>query len=143
MKISAIVLVGLNEPYLKYCIKSIEDIVDEIVFVMPMDIGVKYKTKCKSIHISQEDDETDFSKWRNAALKQCNGDYVLWIDADEILANYDGTPVTRKQLEELMGSMKDTVSIFTYHFLYYYRIIDGRNNGLHFSMHRVFKKQFM
>ena len=124
-KISAMVLVGKNEPYLTYCVNSIEGIVDQIVFI-------PYK----------EGEETDFSKWRNQALKEAKGNWILYIDADEILAKPDGKPVTRAELELLAKNDKGikAFSPFTLHFLYNYKMIDGTNNGQHYSQFRFFEK---
>ena len=125
MKITAMVLVGKNEPYLTYCVNSIEGIVDQIVFI-------PYK----------EGEETDFSKWRNQALKEAKGNWILYIDADEILAKPDGKPVTRAELELLAKNDKGikAFSPFTLHFLYNYKMIDGTNNGQHYSQFRFFEK---
>jgi len=125
MKISAMILVGDNEPYLDYCIASIKDLVDEIVYI-------------------NDKGKVDFAKWRNKALKQITGDWVLYIDADEVLAKPDGKNVTRKEMEMLIHKADEegihAYNIFTLHFLYNYRLIDGRNNGNHFSVSRFFRR---
>ena len=123
MKITAMVLIGENEPYLEYCLDSINDIVDEIVVVtetkMRKEIG-----KLKIIN-SPLEPIVDFSKWRNMALKEATGDWILYIDADEVLAKPDGSPVHRKELEMLAKYADENnvnaFHIFTLHFLYNYK----------------------
>jgi len=149
MKISAIVLVGNFEPYLEYCIKSLEPIVDEIVLLT--EVGYKYGGLKESFKINkikeieQCEHETDFSKWRNKALEHCTGEYIIRLDADEVLANLDGKPVTRKRLEELCKVIKNEklacVDLFTRHFMYNYFTVDGRNNGMHFTKGFLFRKK--
>ena len=145
MRISAMVLVGENEPYLKYCIESIKDLVDEIVFLLSPTVQGNFKSeykdeKFKFIWQTAENKyETDFASWRNQALKECTGDYVLWLDADEILAKPNGENCSRELLEQILSNNKDIYHFFTFHFLYDYRTIDGRNDGLHFSQTRLFR----
>ena len=149
MKISCIMLVGEYEPYLEYAVKSVEKIVDEIVMVLPKKdrhlIPMNDKFKGRLLLLPQKGKDVDFAKWRNHALKECKGDYILFIDADEVFANMDGSPVTRKYLEAQCKAIDaqglNSVSFFTYHFLYNYRTIDGRNNGLHFSENRLFRRK--
>ena len=145
MKISAILLVGEYEPYLEYCIKSIENIVDEIIMVKKKEgnTGVITKLKPVILEIPQKCKKVDFAKWRNQALNRCNGEYILRIDADEIIAHPDGGKLTRFDMEHLCNIIKKenvpSISLFTYHFLYNYFTIDGRNNGWHFTKHVLFK----
>jgi glycosyltransferase involved in cell wall biosynthesis len=143
MKISAMVLVGDNEPYLKYCIESIKDIVDEIVFILSESatkIGVPApKGRAEYNIIVQEEGGINFADWRNQALKECTGDVCLMLDADEILAKHNGDNCSRELLEQIIANNKDAYHIFTFHFLYNYRWIDGRNEGLHHSQCRLFR----
>jgi len=145
MKISCIMLVGEFEPYLEYAIKSVKDIVDEIVFITHKTGKFPVTLKPKWKRLVQKGKDVDFAKWRNQALKQCTGDYVLFIDADEVFCHIDGQPISRDHLEKQCKAMDnegcDSKSFFTYHFLYNYRTIDGRNNGLHFSLDRLFKNE--
>ena len=143
------VLVSDNEPYLKYAIESIKDIVDEIVFLTPLQGGIP--TEYMPINgkvVWQDIEEPDFASWRNQALKECTGDVILYLDSDEILANADGSPVERSQLEDILtndykfddGKMykADSFDLFTRHFMWNYFTIDARNGGLHWSSQRLF-----
>jgi glycosyltransferase involved in cell wall biosynthesis len=163
MKISAMVLTLNNEDYIEYTLNSIKDIVDEIVIcdgfskdntrqiIFNSEIWNNEKVK----HLISYTLSTNYSYMRNQCLKRITGDYVLVIDADEIFANSDGTPVTRKQLEKFINQKfednqapekrkkkthkADTFDIFTRHFLWNYRTLDGRLGGEHFSQQRLFK----
>jgi hypothetical protein len=162
MKITGMVLVGENEPYLHYSINSIKDIVDDIVVFrkygkmadltcMEIPMDAREKTRI----LIQKEGEIDFAKWRNSMLddmRKHKTDWVLFLDADEIFANSDGSPVTRKQLVKLFR-MKFTFkegdkekkyraedfNIFTRHFMWNYFTIDATKGGFHYSSQRLFK----
>lgn len=143
MKISGMVLVGKYEPYLKYCLDSIKDICDEIILIVPKydwfdyDLLESYENV---VWYTQPTEKTDFATWRNTALEAASGEWVLWLDADEILAFRDGSPVTREYIEEIINSKQGIFYTFrTYHFIYNYFTLDGRHDGIHWFM-RLFKK---
>lgn len=154
MKISAMVLASDIEPYMEYCLKSIEPIVDEIVWLsqssMPRGMSADYAVGTDKNHmrfISQGRSEVDFSKWRNMVLDDINkqknpADWILWLDADEIMAHSDGGPVTRKEIEGLIESNKEAENFLfpTLHFMYNYFTLDasGVNDHIHQCM-RLFK----
>lgn len=147
--ISAMILVGENEPYLKYCIDSVKEIADEIVF-LKIATGENVNRhftdeERKDIKVLwQEGDETDFAEWRNRCIKESSGDWILMIDADEIFAKHDGSNLTRSELESLIINAENinshSISFFTRHFIYNYFTTDGRSNGFHFTHNRLFKK---
>lgn len=148
MRIGGMVLCGANEPYLEYCLLSICDIVDEISIICPEEalqltenvcqiVGCQDKT---SIEV-QNTEEINFASWRNQSLKvldKCS--HIFFIDADEVLANPDGSLVKRKDFHNIVDSR---IGFFTYHFIYNYFTIDGRNNGNHFSIDRLFDKRLV
>ena len=159
MKITGMVLVGDYEPYLRYSINSIKDIVDDIVVFRKyghqgdltcMEIPTKVRKKVR--FIIQKEQEVNFCGWRNEMLEDMrkNGtDWVLFVDADEIFANADGSPVKREDLETLITnkykfeegkeSLPDSFDLFTRHFVWNYFTIDARNNGQHYSEQRLFR----
>lgn len=124
MTISAMVL-GKDRDYDEYCLKSLEGIVDEVI---------RSGTK-----------KDDFAALRNECIKKSKGDWILVLDSDEVLALPDGSPVKREHLEELIRIADERglhgYHIFTLHFMYNYRFIDGRHNGSHFSYGRFFRKR--
>jgi len=142
MKISGMVLVGKNEPYLEYCLKSIEGICDEIIMVCPEIPYPDLGGNPKIVKLAQKGYDMDFAKWRNQILDAAKGDWILWLDADEIFAWQNGKEVTRHHMEKVIDNLEEkgvnAVKFLTHHFMYNYFTIDGRNNGIHYSM-RLFK----
>lgn len=82
--ISLSMIVKNEEKYLRNCLESVKNVVDEIVLV---DTGSTDNT----IKVAQEfnakiyyfDWINDFSAARNFALSQSTGDWILYLDADE------------------------------------------------------------
>ncbi len=89
-RISAALITRNEERYIKACLQSIRDIVDEIVVV---DTGSTDKT----VSIAGEFNarrfffpwQDNFATARNEALKHCRGEWILYIDADERLEDTD------------------------------------------------------
>ncbi len=86
MTLSLCIIVKNEELALPKCLASVQDVVDEMVV---LDTGSTDRT----IEIAQQFDTkvyhftwcNDFSAARNAALKYVTGDWILVLDADEIL----------------------------------------------------------
>jgi glycosyltransferase involved in cell wall biosynthesis len=100
-------IVKNEEKYLKECLESVKGVVDEIILVdtgstdSTLRIAEEYKAKIfyfKWIN--------DFSAARNYSLKQCTGDWILYLDADERLS-----AKSIIQLKSLTGK-KDKVAYF-------------------------------
>jgi glycosyltransferase involved in cell wall biosynthesis len=80
-------IVKNEEKYLKDCLESVKGVVDEIIIV---DTGSSDGT----LRIAREygarifyfDWINDFSAARNYSLKQCTGNWILYLDADERLS---------------------------------------------------------
>ncbi|MBI1938133.1 MAG: glycosyltransferase family 2 protein [Ignavibacteriales bacterium] len=79
-------IVKNEEKYLRDCLESVKDVVDEIVIVdtgstdSTIEIAQVYNAK-----IFHFDWINDFSAARNFALEQSTGDWILYLDADERL----------------------------------------------------------
>ena len=92
VKISLCMIVRDEEEVLQRCLDSIAELVDEIIIV---DTGSVDKTK--SIAEKYTDKiygflwEDDFSSARNFAFSKGTGDYLMWMDADDVL------PASEKQ----------------------------------------------
>jgi glycosyltransferase involved in cell wall biosynthesis len=105
--LSLCMIVKNEEKYLEECLLSVKDIVDELVIV---DTGSTDRT----IEIAKKYDAllynfkwaNDFSAARNFALKQCTGEWILYLDADERL--------TKDSLQELSQiiEIKDKTAVF-------------------------------
>lgn len=86
-RISACLIVRDEEAFLADCLESIREAVDEIVVV---DTGSRDATpeiaRRFGARVYESEWVGDFSQARNAALSYATGDWVLVIDADEMLA---------------------------------------------------------
>mgnify|MGYP001612313659 CR=1 FL=1 len=83
--ISACLIVKDEERFLESCLKSLVSVVQEIIIIdtgstdETLIIAQKYGT------VSTTPWEDDFSKARNVSIEKATGDWVLIIDADEVL----------------------------------------------------------
>jgi len=96
-------IVKNEEEHLANCLNSVKDLVDEIIIV---DTGSTDRTKeiAESFGAKMFDFEwcDDFSAARNESLKHATGDWVLVLDADEVLAKED-CEVIRNLIQEDVG----------------------------------------
>lgn len=90
MQISLCMIVKDEEDTLGNCLESIADLVDEIIIVdtgsSDNTIQVAEKYTKKIYHFAWED---DFAKARNFAFSKASKDYVMWLDADDIILAQD------------------------------------------------------
>lgn len=108
-EISLCMIVKNEEKVIGRCLDSICDIVDEIIVV---DTGSTDRTK--SI-VNQYTDKiydfkwvNDFAKARNYSFSKATKDYILWMDADDVILQED-----KKKLKKLKESMDGTVDVYT------------------------------
>jgi len=75
-----------EEQFLEQCLNSVQELVDEIIIV---DTGSTDKTKAIAAKFTDKIFDfkwgDDFSKARNESLKQATKDWILVLDADEIM----------------------------------------------------------
>lgn len=83
MKLSVIIITVNEEKWIENCLKSVQNIADEIIIVdsgsqdKTLDICRKYKTKI--FHRNWQ----GYSSQKNYALSKTSGDWIFFIDADE------------------------------------------------------------
>lgn len=103
--ISLCLIVKNEEQNLDHCLSSIEGIPDEIIIV---DTGSTDRTKEIAAkwtqHIYDFEWIDDFSAARNESFKYATKDYILWLDADDIL-----TPEDKVKLEHLKNTLTEEV----------------------------------
>jgi glycosyltransferase involved in cell wall biosynthesis len=102
-------IVRNEEHTLSRCLDSVRDIFDEIVIV---DTGSTDLTREIASgftpYVLDFEWVDDFSAARNYALANCSSDYVMWLDADDVLL-----PEDRIKLVELKGILEDGVDAVT------------------------------
>ena len=88
--LSLCMIVKDEEKVLKRCLDSVKDIVDEIIIV---DTGSHDKTKdiAKQYTDKLYDFKwiDDFSKARNFSFSKATKDYIIWLDADDVILEDD------------------------------------------------------
>jgi tetratricopeptide (TPR) repeat protein len=102
MGISVCMIVKNEERFLENCLSSIRDLADEIILV---DTGSSDRTKeIASKFTSKIYDfvwEDDFSKARNFAISKANCEWILSIDADEVISKEDIEKIKKVADEEM------------------------------------------
>lgn len=89
-KISLCMITKDEEDFLSQCLDSVKSLVDEIVIV---DTGSTDKTvdiaKSYGAKVHHHPWENDYSKHRNQSISYATGDWILMMDADEVIAARD------------------------------------------------------
>ncbi|MEB9686074.1 glycosyl transferase [Bacillus thuringiensis serovar pingluonsis] len=108
--ISLCMIVKNEEHTLEKCLKSIKDVVDEIIIV---DTGSTDKTKKIARKWTDRVYDfswcNDFSAARNESFSYATMDYILWLDADDILQS--GELKKLKELKRSLDPKIDAVSM--------------------------------
>ncbi|WP_337995214.1 glycosyltransferase family 2 protein [Paenibacillus qinlingensis] len=133
--ISLCLIVKNEEKTLRSCLSSVAKAVDEIIIV---DTGSTDQTK--SIASSFTDRIYDF-KWiddfsaaRNFAFRQATKDYILWLDADDILKEEDGNKLIALKAD--LASSVDSVTMF-----YNYAFDEFGTPTFRFKRNRLVKRE--
>ncbi len=100
--VSLIMIVRNEEQNLPRCLESVRGLFDETIVV---DTGSTDRTKeiaeafgARVIEFAWID---DFAAARNVALANATGDYVLWLDADDVIE-----PPHQEKLKDLLSQLK-------------------------------------
>lgn len=105
MTISLCMIVKNEQEVLARCLQSVQDLVDEIVIV---DTGSSDDTMCIAAEFTDKvysfDWVDDFSAARNFSFSKATKDYIMWLDADDILSEPD-----RLLFKELWSSLSPEV----------------------------------
>lgn len=108
LQLSVIVIAKNEAPRLEKCLESLFW-ADELILVdngstdATLKIAQKYNAKII------EAKENDFSKLRNLGKNAANGDWLLYVDADERI-----TPALQKELKKIMQSFDPLTSVRAY-----------------------------
>lgn len=132
--ISLCMIVKNEEAYLANCLESAKDVVDEIIIV---DTGSTDKTLeiaagfgAKIYHF---DWVNDFSIARNAAIQHVTSDWVLQLDADEVL-----TPESQKELRRVI--QRDDLTGLMVKIVNHINLLDGNRETIEHYTIRVFPR---
>lgn len=111
ISISLCMIVKNEEKVLDGCLASVKEICDEIIIV---DTGSTDQTKTIALKYTDKiyDFEwiDNFSAARNFAFSHATMDYILWLDADDIV--YEADQHKLKQLKKTLDSNIDSVSMY-------------------------------
>ncbi len=122
--ISLCMIVKNEEATIERCLRSVEQIVDEIIIV---DTGSTDKTKelVKQFTDNIYDFEwiDDFSAARNYAFSKATQEYILWLDADDVILDQDC-----QKLLELKATLSREIEVLT---MLYYLSFDTNGNVLY------------
>ncbi|HCW03128.1 MAG TPA: glycosyl transferase [Clostridium sp.] len=105
--ISLCMIVRDEEGTLARCLDSVKDIVDEIIIVdtgsvdKTKDLAKKYTSK---VYDFQWID--DFSAARNYSFSKATKDFILWLDADDVILEED-----RKKLKQLKEKLDTSIGM--------------------------------
>ena len=128
ISISLCMIVKNEELVLKRCLESVKDIADEIVIV---DTGSEDSTRdiARSFTDKVYDFKwvNDFSKARNYSFSKATKDYILWLDADDVILPED--KIKFLTLKETLNTNIDIVMMK-------YNVGFDENGNANFSYYR-------
>ncbi|MFZ5969481.1 MAG: tetratricopeptide repeat-containing glycosyltransferase family 2 protein [Bacillota bacterium] len=103
-------IVKNEEDTLERCLASVSDIMDEIIIV---DTGSTDKTKKIAgkftEHVMDFEWIDDFAAARNFAFSHATMDYIMWLDADDVLLSEDRQKLLR--LKQSIDPIVDAISM--------------------------------
>ena len=133
--ISLCMIVRDEENIISRCLESVKDLVDEIIIV---DTGSVDNTKAIAAQYTDKiyDFEwiNDFSKARNYSFSKATKDYIMWLDADDVIL-----PEDRQKLRELRMKLDGTVDVYL--MKYNYSFDENGNATLIQKRERLFKRE--
>jgi Tfp pilus assembly protein PilF len=107
--ISLCMIVRNEAQFLPSCLQSVRGLVDEIIMVDTGSVdGSPQIARAFGAHVHRFRWNDNFADARNFSLEQATGDWILVLDADEVIAEKD-----RKKLLALAGGAADGY-LFTY-----------------------------
>jgi len=121
-----------EEEFLPRCLQSVKEVVDEIILVdtgssdATLEIAHSFKAK-----IFQYEWKDDFSDARNFSLKYATSDWILFLDADEVLDENSA-----KKMSKILQRTKH----FGFFFCIYSVKANGFVSGRHYTV-RLFRNQ--
>ena len=139
IKLSAFILVKNEEQYIKFAIESIKDAVDEIIIIddesadRTVEIARSYTDRIFSRPLNN-----DFAQQCNFAVDQCLHDWILMLDADEMISR-PLAPGLKEICKNAEGAEVDVVGIPRLNFIDFKLKESPGYKGLDYQ-YRLFKK---
>lgn len=128
MKLSLCMIVRNEEDVLERCLNSAKSFADEIIIV---DTGSNDKTKDIALKFTSKIYDfkwiDDFAVARNFSFSKANGDYIMWLDADDVI-----TPLNANKII----SLKNTYDPKTDIFMFKYNVAFDKNNNPTYTYYR-------
>lgn len=128
ISISLCMIVKNEELVLKRCLESVKEIADEIIIV---DTGSEDSTKDIAGAFTDKIYDfkwiNDFSKARNYSFSKATKDYILWLDADDVILESD--KIKFLTLKETLNTNTDIVMMK-------YNVGFDENGNVNFSYYR-------
>ena len=121
VEISLCMIVKNEEDVIGRCLECVKEVVDEIIIVdtgssdSTIEIASKYTSKIYNFEWVD-----DFSKARNYSFSKATKDYIMWLDADDIILEKD-----LLELRELKKTLDTSVDIVM---MKYNVAFDEKNN---------------
>ena len=134
MTLSLCMIVKNEQDVLERCLLSAKDVFDQIIIVDTgsSDNTIKIAEKYADI-VSHFDWQDDFSAARNYSFSLASTDYIMWLDADDVLS-----PENRLALIQLKSSLNGSADAY---FLRYDAAFDEYGNvSLFYYRERIFKR---
>ena len=131
MELSVALIVKNEEKVLARCLESIKDLVSEIIIVdtgstdTTKDIALKYTNKIYDFKWIN-----DFSAARNFSFDKCTKDWIIWLDADDVIKEND-----KEKIRKLDFSDKEIILC-----KYEYAHDEYDNSTLSFKRERIIKR---
>ena len=134
MKTLALCMIVKNEEaVLERCLQCVKHIVDEIIIVdtgsTDRTVEIAHKYTSKVYHFTWQN---NFAKARNFSFSKASADYILWLDADDILL-----PSAQNKLIALKKSL--TGAVDCYFLKYDMQAMQAEENAFCFFRERIVK----
>lgn len=145
MKLTVCCVVTDDTFYLRMMVASISKIADELVVIdgSQNDDNKKMlkefeKEPIKIIH-KFDDFKNNFGRARQKAFNAANGEWVLWLDADEVLHEKEA-PKLKKIIKEMENKGIDAAHLEYIHFIENFSKIDN-SEPIHIGLLRLHKNK--
>ena len=130
--VSLCMIVKNEEKFLPTCLQSVAGVVDEIIIVdtgsSDATIKIAHRFKAK---VFEHEWKGDFSEARNASIMHATSDWILFLDADEVLD---------KKSARKLGDVLQQTECSGFFFCIYNVKDNGFVSGRHFTV-RLFRNQ--